>query len=195
MHGGKAQWGAANASFKDGRYSKLLPVQMQVDYRRATQDRDLLALREDIALLDTRLAEVLRGLASGETVPWVVRLQEAGDALEVARRDHDTAAMPARLDALLRLVRERGASREVWAEVVPLLEQRRKLVESERKRLVDMQMMVTKEALMVFLSTLTASLREKIVDRQVYSSVIADVARLIGVGADRAAVPGDGGAD
>ncbi|MSQ94258.1 MAG: hypothetical protein EXR98_06840 [Gemmataceae bacterium] len=66
-HGGATPSGIASASFKTGRYSKDLPPPIAGRYQQALENReDLLKLYDEIALLDTRIAELCQNLESGE---------------------------------------------------------------------------------------------------------------------------------
>lgn len=150
LHGGATPGGIASPHFKTGRWSKHLPAQLAEHYQAALADQDLLALREDLALLDARLAQVLG------------KLREA-DASKIK----ETEA-------------------EVWGEVAELLEQRRRTVESERKRLVDMQQMITYEDAMLFVTVLSDSVRRHVTDPKQLASIAADIARLVVFDAGRA---------
>lgn len=133
MHGGKALVGTANPAFKTGRYSKYLPARLTERYHEALADTELLALRDEIAVLDARLSEVL---AEDDPVGW--------------------------------------------PDVVAIMEQRRKLVESERKRLVDMQQMITTEQAMLLIAAISDAVRRHVDDRTILAAISADVARIIG---------------
>src|SRR5690606_3084472 len=60
LHGGLTPAGASHYNFKTGRYSKVLPARLRERYEEAAADPELLALREDIALLDSRLDDLLK---------------------------------------------------------------------------------------------------------------------------------------
>jgi hypothetical protein len=59
VHGGLTPRGAASVHFKTGRYSRYLPARLLDKYEDAGTDPRLLELREDIALLDARIAQLL----------------------------------------------------------------------------------------------------------------------------------------
>lgn len=68
-HGGMSLVGPANPAYRDGRYSRYMPKRLLEQYERAAGDGDLLVMRDDVAIVDTRLAELLSKLDSGETDP------------------------------------------------------------------------------------------------------------------------------
>ena len=66
-HGGNSRAGIASGTFKTGKYSKYLPARLVGKYEEAAADPELLALRDDVALLDTRIVTVVSALNTGES--------------------------------------------------------------------------------------------------------------------------------
>jgi hypothetical protein len=58
-HGGRTPRGAASPHFKTGRYSRSLPGHLVAAYERALADPTLLSLRDEVALTDAMIAELL----------------------------------------------------------------------------------------------------------------------------------------
>src|SRR4051812_28697546 len=67
MHGGKSLSGPASPTFTTGRHSKYLPARLLARYQEMTQDAELLALRDEIALIDARISDVLQRVERGES--------------------------------------------------------------------------------------------------------------------------------
>ena len=59
LHGGKSLRGADSGTYRTGKYSKYLPAHLLEKYHEASNDPDLLSLHSGIALVDTRLADLL----------------------------------------------------------------------------------------------------------------------------------------
>lgn len=148
IHGGKTPSGMALPQTKTGRYSKHLPTRLGERYETALKDPDLLALRDEIALTDADISRIL---------------------------EHLEEEMPEDPDDRSIWLEQNEANRD---RMQSLIEQRRKLVETERKRLVDLQQMMTAEQAMVLLAAVEAIVR-KYVDRNTMASISADVARLV----------------
>ncbi len=67
MHGGNARRGIAHPNFQTGRYAKDLPASLAKELSENLESEDLTSLREDLALSDIRISELLRKLKeSGE---------------------------------------------------------------------------------------------------------------------------------
>jgi hypothetical protein len=62
VHGGKTPRGIASPQFRHGRYSRSLPGQLLQEYEVAQQDPRLLSLRDEIALADATIAQLLQQL-------------------------------------------------------------------------------------------------------------------------------------
>lgn len=174
-HGGKSKVGAGVSTYRDGRYSRYLPERLAAKYEEASNDTELLSLREDVALLDARLAELVGRLDTGETVQsWLLL-----SGLWSAYREGDveeSAGAERRIGELI----EHGLSEgSMWGEINALLDSRRKLVEGERKRLVDMQQMVTAERAMAFVVAVVAAVKNHVRDPEALAAVSADIARLV----------------
>lgn len=122
LHGGRTPAGVASPHFKTGRYSKVLPARLLERYQTALADPDLLAMHDEIALLDAQLQEIVAG-------------------------DPD------------------------WETVVLLVEQRRRLVESERKRLIDLQQVVTAGEAVALATQLIDVVRRHVTDRETLAAI------------------------
>lgn len=175
LHGGASLVGIASPTLKTGRYSKHLPARLMGRYEEAVSDSELLALREDIALLDARLADLLSRVDSGEArVLW----QAVEDAWKAYRRKRGGPQERDAFVALDQAISDGVNDYEAWGEIHAVIEQRRKLTESERKRLIEMRQMVTAEQAMLFVSALQDSIRRHVTDRTTLTLIAQDMAAI-----------------
>ena len=86
MHGGTIPRGLALPQTTHGRYSKDLPARLAGRYREAQSDPELLALRDEVALVDARLGDVLGRVDSGESGALWKQLSNSWQAFIKARR-------------------------------------------------------------------------------------------------------------
>lgn len=178
-HGGATPRGVALPQFKTGRYSKALPDRLAARYEEAASDPNLLALREDIALLDSRLEDVLKRADTGEAGRLWSRLRELKGCVAEAQSRGDVAEREARLAEMLAVIDEGAADWAIWAEVLKLLEARRKLVESERGRLVQMHQILTAEEAMALMAGVVAVVKEEIHDLEILGRISSGIDRLL----------------
>lgn len=171
--------GPANPAYRDGRYSKYMPKRLLDQYERAANDGDLLQLRDEVAVVDTRLAELFTRLDTGETGAAWSKAMEQYAALQDAIAAGDAALLKASLDAMGGSLRRGQAGYHAWHEVAELLDLRRKLVESERKRLVQLSQMVTAEQAMVLVIAVTKLVKEYVDDQRALVAISDGIRRLL----------------
>lgn len=179
LHGGASLSGMAAPSFRDGRYSKYLPAQLKERYADARADETLLSLRDEVALLDTRLMDIVSKLDTGEGLDLWVELKAIYQAILSANEADDPEGTVQSLARMGKILEQGAAQERVWAKIVPLLDQRRKLVESERKRLVELQQVITVEKAMVLVSALVNAVSRRVQNRAILSAISADFGHIL----------------
>lgn len=180
MHGGKSLAGPAAPAWIDGRRSHVLPKRLLDDYRASLDDPDRLVLNAEIALVDSRLNDVLKRVDSGESGAIWSQIKQVWGEFEDADAIGDKDA---RAQAQFRLgtLIVRGANDWMaWADVLGLIERRRKLVESERKRLVEAQQMIHVEQAMALLGLLVDAVRRHVDSDDTLGAIVDEYARLTG---------------
>jgi hypothetical protein len=187
MHGGASLAGVASPTFKTGRYSKFLPERLAGKYAEALADQNLLALRDEIALVGTRLGELVARLDTGESERRWQLLQDAYADLQAATRQNNAAAFKTALAQLGAALDAGGQEYALWREIAELTEQRRRLVDSEHKRLVSMQQMISTEQAVVLLAAITDIIRRNVADPQAVAVISTELRALTVVGHDAGA--------
>src|SRR3990167_1230909 len=170
-HGGASRKGIAASNFKDGRHSKYLPTRMHERYQNALADNDLLNLSEEIAILDARLADVLQTADNGATGELYADLLESVVNMELAIRLQNSASFAMHLREIRQLIEQAAKDNKAWVEAQSLIQQRRALVESERKRLVQAEQTLQVNEALAFADLLLLSVREVIHDPDQLSAI------------------------
>lgn len=184
-HGGATPRGRALPQTTTGRYSKDLPTRLAARYEEARTDPDLLNLNAEIQLTYALLTEALKGMDQGESGRLWRELKDTWDALQDANRTKDTDAAREALQEIGRLISRGLADAAARAEVLDIVDRRRKLVESEAKRRTAMQQMITAERLMVLVSAVTDVVMRHVDDATTRARIAADIGALINRGDDR----------
>lgn len=179
MHGGGSLLGIASPTYKTGRYSRFLPSRLAARYEEMRGDVELLELREEIGLVDTRLADLLSRVDTGESGALWRSLMQARMDLIAAKRANDLKGQGEALSFILDLISQGHADYRAWAEVGAVLEQRRKLVESERKRMIETQQMISSERAMALLGAVVNIIKEHVDDRAVLAAISSGINNLI----------------
>lgn len=133
LHGGKTPVGAALPQFKHGRYSKHLPTRMMQAYEDARKDKQLLDLNESIALLDARVTDLLSRVDTGESGVIFKDLRKTYYALDMAIRRQKAAEVIKAMGEMDALIGRGLSDFSAWAELVSLLDDRRKHVETQQR--------------------------------------------------------------
>lgn len=175
MHGGNARRGIDAPGFKTGRYSKYLPTRLLAKYEEALADPKLLEMRDELALIDTRLREVLEKLDSGESGQVWRQLVEA-------RNDLIDGKIGA-LSTIIILIARGAEEWARWDELFKVLDRRSRLAESERRRLVEQQQMMSNEQALVLLGSVVETIRRHVKDRDALVGISADLSRIMAPGA------------
>lgn len=178
MHGGKTPRGMALPQFKTGKYSKYLPVRLQARYQEAIEDPELLSQRHEIALVDSRLSEVMLRVNTGESGKLWIELKEINKQIKEAKKAGDSSTAFALINELHSLIDKGHQDYRQWEEIIGLLESRRKLVESERKRLVELNQFITTEQATTLIAALLASVKQNVSDRKALEAIQEDFIRL-----------------
>jgi hypothetical protein len=179
FHGGSTPAGIGNPLFRNGRHSKYLPDRLIAQYNEAQTDPQLLSLRAEVSLVDTRLDELLTKVDTKESgYAWSrlkVALTEFKKAQALGKVDR---AMDALYD-LEALINTGGKDYLVWQEIAKTIELRKALVESERRHLVEMHQMISGESVMVLLAAVLDVIRKNEPDRQILARISEDIRGLI----------------
>lgn len=155
-----------------GRWGKYVPKRMLQGYLESQEDPELLNLRSDIALLDTRIKELSSGIPEQEPTPVLEKMADSIYlAMSAIKADEPNKAM-APLNKAVSMVNSRLTDKYVWQEITELIEQRRKLADTERRRLIDLQQTMTKEQAIAFAAALVTILNDTV--REVVERMLPD---------------------
>lgn len=144
-HGGPTPAGIASPHFKTGKHSKYLPSGFREHYLDAINDPNLLTLREDLALLDARIASLLEKLGTGESRSRWQMVRESYETLKAATARRDVPAMIAALDGMGQSIEAAQGEDAIWTDLGQAIEQKRKVASTEAKRLAMKHHVLTEE--------------------------------------------------
>lgn len=182
FHGGIRPVGPANPAYKHGRYSKHMPGRLLERYAQAASDPDLLALREDIALIDARLGDLLERVDSGESGEAWTKAREALESFQAGQQANDVPQMKAAIADLTKIIKRGQADYAAWREVGTAIDRRERLVRSERKRLVEMQQVLTLQEGMMLFQRIGELIETHVTDRPAKAAILSGMAALLTAG-------------
>jgi len=133
---------------QSGRWSTKLPNRLKSRYIEFLNDPQLLDMDSEIALVDTRLGEIVELLVieGGDKITWELLndyFQDAKSALEGGK----TAKFEKLFEKVGNVIFRGNSEWLLWNEISGLVEMRRKLVESQRKYMIEQSYMISLEDL------------------------------------------------
>lgn len=137
FHGGIQLRGEAHPNFKTGKYAEALPKRYRQAYARAMADKGLTKLKEQIALCDVREDELVGTLTEGGMPLAMSNFKKKLKKLAEIARTPDVGADQIAMASLKVFEASEGVITidNVWVKLHKNMEQRRLLVETERRRL------------------------------------------------------------
>lgn len=175
LHGGLTPFGPASPHWKTGRSSKVLPLRLRADYHAALADPDLLALRDDLALVTARLNDLLTRVDTGESGAGWKRASAYYEQLSEALRTRDQAKATTAMTALGEALAEGKSDYEAWAEIRALQDQRARLVTAELARLTKLQQFVEAQQVFALLNQVVELIKRHVNDPSAVASIAAGI--------------------
>ena len=163
-----------------GRHSKWLPRDLLARYQAGLRDPALLELKDEIAVLDARIAQVGARLGTGEGQAAWAALRDVHQRLSDAIAASDPQGLRDGMAAFLRAIEQAEAEQETWNALCALFDQRRRLAESQRKIEESAQRILTDKEATALIAALIDSVRRHERDPKVLSAIAADLRGLVG---------------
>jgi hypothetical protein len=160
IHGGKSLSGMAHPNYETGRHSRYLPAQLLPTYNEGLNDPKLRELGPELALLDVRIKELTSRVNEGENDQWWAAVGKQWIKFMMAVRTGNTNDQNKILVTLNEVITEGLDENKAWQDIAELVEKRRKLVETEQRRLIATSQMITIEQAMMMMAATIASLKE-----------------------------------
>jgi hypothetical protein len=168
LHGGLTPAGVASPNFRHGAYSKCVPRGLKRAYERANADPELLSLRDDLALLEARVVELLKGLGQAPRRPWAKLVRAFAKVEAAAGGERDEA-----LAALGRLLRGNADAARLyeatWRELREMSQEKARLVLAELRQLTEMGQTMTNEEVLTLFAAFLTTCRDAILDPGLYA--------------------------
>jgi hypothetical protein len=179
FHGGLTPRGQALPQFRTGKYSKFLPARMLARYREAERDPDLTSLHSELALADARLMDLLGRVHTGESGAVWRALRKAYRAFKLFQQTGDVGKMREAFAEMEGHLEAAVADTEAWAEIHTLIESRRKLADTESRRLSTLHQMITCEQAMVLVGVIVDIITRYVPDTQALRQITLELQRLV----------------
>lgn len=175
MHGGKSPRGFARSDTKVGRFSKDLPTRLIANYELTRKDPQILEQREEIALIHARILDLIKRVDSGESGHLWRQIRKQYETLVTAIREQNRDTMRVALAALDQLITRGTTDYRAWEEVTHQIDRKQRLIESERKRAVELQQVITMDQMMTFMKVQQHAILKVITDRKLLAQLFDEL--------------------
>jgi len=196
IHGGKSLKGISSATYKHGRYSMVLPENIRKRYEAARKDPELLSHQAELRLIDAHLADLLQQMKDTNGPNVVRRAREAWKDLQAAQANHDNEGTAKAFDTLGEVLTKKDGNTIGWSEVRDVVDLRRKILETETRRLKDSEATLTMEQGLTMIGFLNNAIRKAVnahttvdIAKRILVEISRDFGRLVGVSDDAGARP------
>lgn len=183
LHGGNNLSGIAHPNYKDGRYTNDIPARLVENYEAAKNDPNLLSVRDDMALLEARIRDLLKRVDSGESGRLWRQLRETYQAFRRATNAGEDDEAKRLLSEIGQLINAGYQDAQAWTEIENTIERKRKLGADERKRLVEMEQMIQTDRMLLVAGALVDAVRKHVSDRDILNAISTDLGAVLRLGA------------
>jgi hypothetical protein len=181
LHGGKTPRGLANPNTRTGRYSADLPTRVAARYESALADPTLLSLRDDVAVLQAAITDVMGEIKIAESRPDFDAILESVEEIAGNWQTWEWTQMDAELQKLRNLIVNKQSQRAAMKEVRDLIKEKASLVSQENRMLVDREQMITVEQFLMAMQAMGSAVRRLVDDPKVLRSIDVEFRRLASV--------------
>lgn len=172
------------------RYEKFIPGRMAEKYLESVNDPEIIALNDDIALVETRIKQLIDNIDKDEPPPVWDEVSNKFQEFMLHKRLKRVPEATECLDELEYMFSRERAERAAWDEILQRTEQIMKLRSEERKRRMDMKNLLNAEQAMDMTAKLLVAVNEGLESvvndeetrKQVYLSIGQRFARITGSG-------------
>jgi hypothetical protein len=170
IHGGATPAGVASPHFRTGRHSRYLkdlPRDLRAGYKASLNDPERTCLADELALLESRIGQLLRRLSGAAAPPWAEVLRTLDD-LTAATTGGNAGAFRLAFDQHSRVVRAgaeaAGAQADVWQELMDAIALKTKTASAEARRLHELRAFVPVEFALTLVAAVTAAAKDAVRD-------------------------------
>ena len=178
LHGGKSLKGPASGTYQGKGFSKYFPnKKLGQIFARSFEDPELMRSRKDLAIVETRLVELIQSLNSAQSGTLWKRLRKK--YRELRRSRPNSAKFTKAINEIGELI-ECGSSNDViWKEIGQQVELRRRLLDSETKRSLATDRVLTSEQVQMLTEAMSRVILTHVKDRQTLQKITEGWAELM----------------
>lgn len=148
----------------NGIYSKHLPTRYIADFEEYMANPNLIAMREGMALIDVRVGELLQCLETADAPQAWNKIAVALAMIEKDIKDAKFDNLQGIVDVIRDAITAHKNDRDVWHELIHLIDERRKIADVERRRIEAARKYLTLQEANAMMAFFTASVMKHVSD-------------------------------
>lgn len=167
-HGGKSLSGIASPTYKNGLYSKYLPVKLSSNYQELLDlGQDLFRIDNETSVITALIQQQLERIESGESgAAWNKLSDIYGKAVILAQKPNKSPEDIQMFNTLFveigKIINDGAMSFAARDEAVDLVERKRKLVSDERKDMAAKHQAMSFDRVMLILTAFAHSFKQSL---------------------------------
>ena len=170
LHGGKSLKGPASATFQGKGFSKYFPSKkLGQIFARSFEDPELTRLRKDLAIVETRLVELIQSLSREQSGTLWKQLRKKHRELKRSRPNSAKASKL--LKEIGELVEQGSNDSLIWNEIAKQIDLRRRLLDSETKRVLTAHQVMTGDDVRMLIDAVASLIHEHVKDRKALQKI------------------------
>lgn len=172
--------GADNGNFSTGRHSKYLPADLDRLYLEALHNPQLIEMGDHIALLEARMQQVLALAVEGAPAPKWKDMADTFGEVETALLSGKIADVVPALERFHKILENGMKWDTTWNQVIGIMEQLRKMTDTEVKRRKELNQFVPVERVVALMAALGTAVKRHVTDPDQIAAVYRELAVLHG---------------
>jgi hypothetical protein len=175
MHGGKTPRGVELPHFSHGRYSKALPDRLSARYEEAISDADRHDLRDEIALSEAKIDDLLAGMKHGQSDALLLLLRTKERQVRAAEARGDSERAEALMREILTVIRLGGDESLAWKDVDRWIARKTRIIEADVRIAAIRRQMISVEEVMALIGLILNAIRRHVPDRSVRNALAKEI--------------------
>jgi hypothetical protein len=177
QHSPRQARGARSGRFKTGVYSVVLPRDIVERYEILLSDRGIVETRTSVALATVRIEELIKKLEENEAAGRYILLSKAVKDLRRQIDKGETTSVVA-FQKIASIIDSKIEEYQKWSEIYEVMELKRKLVDTESKRLKDIGAVLNAEQAMAFIMSI-AGISKRYLPEESMAPFIAEMGKTL----------------
>jgi hypothetical protein len=151
---------------------------MVARYDAARKDPELTEVRHELALVDSRLADLLTRVDTGESGAMWATLKRVYGEFQRYRAMNDVRRLAGKMSEMELIIEQATTDAAAWHEIGEQIELRRKLCETETRRSLALQQYLSSERAMLMMGVILEIIARYVTDHKILELIAHELQRI-----------------